>query len=133
MARTRRSYQLQGSLIARKRKTTPSARGALTTSLAGANNDLVFTAASSGASALTIAYVVAGNNTPLTVVKTGDAVTVNVATGAGGAATSTALQVRDAVNTTGAVDQFVEAELAPGNDGSGIVTAMSATPLGGGA
>lgn len=111
------------------------ARGQLTTALTGTNNDLVFDAvrAGVGGNATTIAYVVAGANTPLSVTRSGAAITVNVATNGSSVATSTAAQVRDAINNSGEAGFLVRASNAPGNDGTGVVTAMAATALTGGA
>lgn len=114
----------------------------LTTAVAGANNDITYTAVEAGTvgdksglygNQITIAYVVAGASTPLSVSVTGAAITVNVATNGSSAAISTAAQVRDAVNASEAARKLVSAALAPGNDGTGVVAALSATPLAGGA
>lgn len=107
---------------------------ALTTALTGTNNDLTFTARERGTvgNAVTITYVVAGANTPLSVTIAGTDVTVNVATSGASAATSTAAQVSAAVNANPAVTAYVSAANAPGNDGTGVVTALAKTPLAGG-
>lgn len=107
---------------------------ALTTALAGANNDLKFTADTGGAggNSVRVRYVVAGNGTVLSVAVAGNDITVNVATNGGGAATSTAAQVRDAVNAHGAAGALVTAANATGNDGSGVVAALAYTNLSGG-
>jgi phage tail protein X len=104
----------------------------LTTALAGANNDLVFTARGSGTldETTTIRYVdPAANNQTLSVAVVGRAITVNLATGAGGAITSTGATVRDAINGSAAASALVFAANAAANDGTGLVTAMAATPL----
>ncbi len=118
------------------------AKATLTTALAGTNNDLKYTATAgdqeadnadfTAGNAVTVAYAVAGNNTALSVDVTASAITVNVATDGGGAATSTAAQVRDAVNGDDEAAALVTAENASGNDGTGVVTALAATPLAGG-
>jgi hypothetical protein len=110
-------------------------KATLTTALTGANNDLVFTArtAGPGGNSITVSYVVAGNNTPLTVAVAGFAITVNVATDGGGAPTSTASQVLAALQGNQDTAALVSVALAPGNDGSGLVAALAATPLAGGA
>lgn len=107
---------------------------ALTTALAGANNDLTFTARKAGlrGNAVTVAYVVAGNNTPLSVAVAGNAITVNVATDAGGLPTSTATQVRQAINDSAAASALVFAANAGADTGAGVVAAMAAAPLAGG-
>lgn len=106
----------------------------LTTALTGTNNDLTYTATDNGTggNSVTVAYVVSGNNTALAVGVSGTAITVTVATGSGGAATSTALQVRDAVRAWPAARALVNVKEATGNDGTGVVTALSATALSGG-
>ena len=105
-----------------------------TTNLTGTNNDLTYTAKSKSTSgnSVTITYVVAGANTPLTVSVTGNAITVNVATNGSSAATSTAAQVQAAVAASSPAAALVSAANATGNDGTGVVTAMSVQTLTGG-
>lgn len=107
----------------------------LTTAVAGTNNDLTYTARAGDTSgnSITVAYVVAGANTPLSVGVVGNAITVNVATNGSSAATSTAAQVRDAVMASTAARALVTVANATGNDGTGVVAAMGATALSGGA
>jgi hypothetical protein len=107
----------------------------LTTALTGTHNDLTYTATDNGTAgnSVTVTYAVAGNNTPLTVSVTGTAITVNVATSGAAAPLSTAAQVRDAVRASTAARALVNVDLATGNDGTGVVTALSATALSGGA
>lgn len=109
--------------------------GVLTTALAGSNNDLTYTARGAGTAgnSVTIAYVVAGASTPLSVSVAGNAITVNVATDGSSAATSTAAQVAAAVNAYAAASTKVTVANAIGNDGTGVVTALSTTPLASGA
>ncbi len=105
-----------------------------TTSLTGTNNDLTYTAKSASASGntITLTYVVAGANTPLTVSVTDSAITVNVATNGSSAATSTAAQVKTAVDGSAPASALVSVANATGNDGTGVVTAMSVQTLAGG-
>lgn len=115
--------------------TLAGAFASLTTALAGANNDLVFTARERGndGNLISITYVVAGNSTPLSVAVVGNAVTVNVATSAGGAATSTASQILAEVNASAPAQLLLQSvTLASGNTGAGVVTAMAQTYLSGG-
>jgi hypothetical protein len=108
----------------------------LTTALAGANNDLVYTARLAGAAGngITVRYVdPAANNAALSVSVAGQAITVNLATGAGGAITSTAAQVKTAVDASAAAAALVSVANAAANNGTGVVTALAATPLAGGA
>lgn len=106
----------------------------LTTSLTGTNNDLKYTAAAatSGGNDTRVRYVVSGNNTALSVSVSGSDITVNVATDGSGNPTSTAAQVRTAVNASGPASALVSAADAPGNDGTGVVTALAYTNLTGG-
>lgn len=111
-------------------------RASLTTALTGTNNDLVFTASRPTAAegnAVRVRYVVAGTNTPLSVSRSGGDLTVNVATDGAGAATSTAAQVATAVNASDEARFLVTAANAPGNNGTGVVTALAFTSLTGGA
>lgn len=123
-----------GGTLGRGFRVSGAKSASLTTALAGANNDLTFTAKSSGTggNAITVAIVVAGNNTALSVGVAGNAITINSATNGAGAATSTASQVLAAVQASGPASALVAVQLAPGNDGSGVVAAMGPTNLSGG-
>jgi len=101
----------------------------LVTALTGSNNDLSFIARAAGDQSVTITYAVAGNDTPLTVSVVGQAITVNVATDGSGNATSTAADVLAAVQASVTANALVIVALASGNDGTGVVTALSSTPL----
>lgn len=106
----------------------------LTTALTGANNDLTFTATAvsgSGGNSKTVAYVNSGASQTLLVTVTGNATSVRLATDAGSVITSTAAQVAAAVNA--AVTSGLTAANATGNDGTGVVTVLAASPLSGGA
>lgn len=109
-------------------------KASLTTALPGANNDLVHEAVTAGSSgnSITVQYVVAGADTPLSVSVTGNAITVNSATDAGGLATSTAAQVAAAIAASGPASALITSSNAEGNDGTGVITALAATPLTGG-
>lgn len=109
----------------------------LTTALAGANNDLVYTAKDPywgvGGNAISVRYVdPAGNNATLSVSVSGKDITVNLATGGAGAITSTAAQVSAAVAASAAAADLVSVANAAGNDGTGVVTALAKTNLTGG-
>lgn len=108
----------------------------LTTSLAGTNNDLVFTARDPGSkgNGITVAYVDPGAaSQSLAVTVSGSAISVSLATNAGSAITSTAAQVKTAIEALFNADRLVVISNAGGNDGTGVVTALSATALAGGA
>lgn len=108
----------------------------LTTALTGSNNDLKYTSVGRGVgqNAVTITYVdPPGNNAALGVSVTGNAITVNLATDGSSAITSTADDVAAAILASAPASALVSAEDAPGNDGTGVVTALAATPLAGGA
>lgn len=110
-------------------------KATLTTSLTGANNDIVFTAKDFGAAGndITIAYVdPAANSQSLGVVVTGTDIVVNLATDGAGAITSTADLIKTAIAAEQDADDLVDVADASGNDGSGVVTAMAETNLAGG-
>ena len=97
----------------------------LTTSFDGANNDLVFESKSALSTSVSVAFVVGGRSTTLSTTASGGTITINVATNSSGAATSTA----SAIVTLFQNSTTIGVRLADGNDGSGVVGAMSATPL----
>lgn len=109
--------------------------GSLTTSLTGTNNDLTYTSklANVGANSITVAYVNPGTaSAALSVSVTGTAITVNLATNGSSAITSTAALVAAAVAGSTPAAALVTVANATGNDGTGVVTALTATPLAGG-
>lgn len=108
-------------------------RATLTTNLTGANNDLFYMSRTpgTGGNAITIAYTVAGASTPLSVAVATKAITVTVATTAGSAASSTAIDIERAIRLNTAANALVHVNRAPGNDGTGVVTALTATALSG--
>jgi hypothetical protein len=108
----------------------------LTTALSGANNDLVFTSFPSGrlGNDITVRYVAPGtNNAALAVAVAGRDITVNLATNGSAAVTSTAAQIKTAIEVSTAASALVAVANAAGNNGSGVVTALAATALSGGA
>lgn len=115
--------------------------GSRSTALTGANNDLKFTAKTIGTTgnSNTVTYVdPGGNNAALGVVITPNsgyaAVVVNLATDSGGAITTTANDILVALTVAGAsFSDFMSVTYVTGNDGSGVVTAMSSSALTGGA
>lgn len=107
----------------------------LSTNLTGSNNDLIYTARDFGTAgnSTTVAYAdPGGNNAALSVSVSSAAITVNLATGSGGAITSTAAQVKAAIEASAAASALVSVALKTSNDGTGVVTALSATNLAGG-
>ncbi len=110
------------------------AAAALTTSCAGSNNDLVYTAVAAGpeGNSIRVRYVVSGTNTPLSITVDGLDITVNVATDGGGAATSTAAQIAAAIAADPYAGPLVTAQIAASNDGTGVVAAFAYTNLSGG-
>lgn len=108
-------------------------KAALTTALAGTNNDLVFTAKVGGpaGNSIRVQYVVSGTNTALSVSVQGFDIIVTVATDGAAAATSTSAQVKSAIEAV--ASGLVTIAHAASNDGTGIVAALSLTALTGGA
>ncbi len=108
----------------------------LDTALSGADNDFVVTANAFGTSGNNITLTLSdpgAPSQPLSVTVAGNDITVSLATNAQGVITSTASDVVSALNSSAAASALVSAALAPGNDGTGVVTAMSQTNLSGGA
>lgn len=108
----------------------------LSTALTGNNNDLDYTAQASGAAGnnITVAYIdPAANDQSLSIVVDGNAITVNLATDSGGAITSTAGDIDTAIAGDAGANALVAVANKAGNDGTGVVTAMAATALAGGA
>jgi hypothetical protein len=107
----------------------------LTTALAGADNDLVFTSTERGivGNGITIRYSDPGaNNIPLSVNVTGEVITIILATDGAGVITSTANSIMAAVNADSLASAMVNVTLAAGNTGTGVVTALAPTGLSGG-
>ena len=116
--------------------TAPAVKAVLTTALAGANNDLTFLAMAGGTAGNSITVHLDAPDeadAELSVDVASSAITVNLATGSGKAITSTASQVRAAINADAEAKALITASLAPGNSGVGVVTALVATNLAGGA
>lgn len=111
-----------------------SGPASLVTGVVGSNNAIRWTAREPGVigNALQVALVVAGNSTPLSVAVVGNLITVNVATSAGGAAVSTATEVIAAVRAAVA-DALVTVANESTSTGAGVVAAVPATNLAGGA
>jgi hypothetical protein len=106
----------------------------LTTSL-GSNKDLKYVAdvPDSTGNSITVRYVAPGTaSAALSVTVSGSAITVNLATDSGSAVTTTANAAMAAVNASGLAGALVTVSLAPGSNGTGVLSALSATPLTGG-
>lgn len=113
----------------------PAKNATLVTAMAGANNDIKYTGKPAGTvgNSIRVAHVVAGASTPLSIGVSGNDITVNVQTNGASAAISTADQVIAAIKASAAASAKLEAERAPGNDGTGVVAAFALTNLTGGA
>jgi len=114
------------------------AKAALSTNLTGSNNDLTYTAKFGGTygNKIQVAYIdPSANSAALSVTQTYTSgtgtplISVSLATDSGGAITSTAAQIATAVAAHPGAAQFVTVANKTGNDGTGVVTAMSATNL----
>jgi hypothetical protein len=109
---------------------------ALTAVMTAPNANIRYTAvaAGTGGNAITVAYVVpAGAGAALSIGVAGNAITVNSATAGAGVASSTAAQVIAAIIASGPASALVTAALSGNADGTGIINAMAATNLAGGA
>jgi hypothetical protein len=109
-------------------------RATLTTAIAGAHNDLVFTARELGLEGndTSIEYVVPAPNHALELAVDGDALTVTLATDADGNVTTTAAQLAAAIGADSGASALVVVADAEANDGSGLLTALPKTHLAGG-
>ncbi len=110
-------------------------RASLTTVMTGTNNDLIFRAATPGVAGNSITIQLVDpvtNSTPLSIAVVGTVITVTLAVDGASAITTTAAQLRDAINADAGARSLIYAVLASGNDGTGLVTALAATPLAGG-
>ena len=110
----------------------------LTTAMTGSNNDLTLTAKApdyqgKAGNAITLTIVdPPGNNATLSVDVSGTAITVNGATNSASALTTTAAQAKAAIEADDEANALVTVTYPAGKDGSGVVTALSATALSGG-
>ena len=117
-----------------------AARATLAVNPTGDDNALTYTARAYGAegNSISISYVDPGGTTAALAVSVfRQAITVSLARAAS-AITSTAAEVKAAIEASGAANQLVTVAIlasdsGAGDDGSGIVTAMAAAPLAGGA
>lgn len=133
------SVTLTGGEVALSREyiidiTTEGAVGPATldTALAGADNDIRYTAVADdvAGNSISVEYVDPGAlSQPLSVSVEGRKITVSLATDGAGVITSTAADIMAAVNADTDASALVSADLAPDNDGTGVVTAMAETDL----
>ena len=107
----------------------------LSTTLVGANNDLVFTAKASGVvgNSITITYVNPGAAGNISCAVVGTNITVTLGNSAVPAINSTAGEVKAIIEATPAAHALVSVAYAGTDTGAGIVTALAKTALAGGA
>ena len=113
---------------------TPT-KATLTTSLTGSQNDLLFTAKKGGAwgNSIQVEYLNAGASQSLAVTVRGFVISVTLETDGSSVIQSKAAEVMAAIVALVDAAQLVDVENAPANDGTGLVTALAATALAGGA
>lgn len=100
----------------------------LTTALAGANNDMVFTAKMNRT--IKVAYIdPSANDQALSVSVTTDTINVSLKTGSGGAIESTAAEIKAAIEAHYQANELVSIAHSGEDDGSGVVIALTATAL----
>lgn len=113
----------------------PEVKASVTTSLTGTNNDMTYTSKLVGVlgNTVSVRYVdLSGIDKTLSVSVSVNAITVNLATDGLGAITSTAALIKAAIEASSTANALVAITYPAGNDGSGIVTEMSAVTLSGG-
>ena len=117
------------------RKYNPAVKASLSTTGGNANSNIKFESVGSGTAgnAIKVAMLNTGNSKPLEVTVVNDEVRIQVATNSGGAITSTAAEVIAAVNGSLAVKGILTAAVVGEQTGVGVVAALSATALYGGA
>lgn len=104
----------------------------LRTALTGANNDLDIIARDPAVTDITVALIdPADTSQALSVEVTDHDIVVNLATDGSGTITSTAAQVAAAIAAHATAKELVVVSNAAGNDGTGVVTALAETGLGG--
>ncbi len=106
----------------------------LTTALAGSNNDLVFTAKQGGqwGNSLQVEYIDPGGVSATLAVSTlGYLISVSLGRTAS-AIDTTAFALKAAIDGDASARKLVDIENAAANDGTGLVTALTATALSGG-
>ena len=109
-------------------------KAALTTALAGTNNDLVFTAKAGGqwGNSLQVEYIDPGGVSATLAVSTlGYVISVSLGRAAS-AINTTASALKAAIEADASARRLVDIELAAANDGTGLVIALAATALSGG-
>lgn len=113
-------------------KNTPPAASTITINPTGDNNNITLTAKTAGEDGDGISISLAdpsGNSQALAVSVLLTDITVSLATGETGTITSTAKSVIDAINNDENASKLVIASLPTGNDGTGVVTAITKTQL----
>lgn len=107
----------------------------LTTALTGANNDLTYTAKKGGTwgNSIQVEYLDPGGaNQALAITVSGFLISVSLATNGSSVITSTAALVSTAIAANADANRLVDVANASSNDGTGVVTALTATNLSGG-
>jgi hypothetical protein len=107
-----------------RRISEPTADASIVTALTGTNNDLTLFSKihGTGGNNIIVFYSVAGINTPLSVTVKDLQVTVHIATDGAGNPITVANEVVNAINGHATAKKIVGAAVAPGNNGSGVVT-----------
>ncbi len=129
------SISVVGTAIEVSLATTPMTVAAMTTTLTGDNNDISYEAVEAGAAgnAISITYTDPGQiNQSLSAAVVDTAITISLATDGTGAITTTAADIIALRAATPAMAALVVASNATGDDGTGVVTAMTTRSLSGG-
>jgi hypothetical protein len=123
------------TVVAQERNVNAKTAATLSTTLTGANNDIVLTAKTKGVAgnAITLALVdPSGNDQALAVEVTGTDIVVSLATSGAGAITTTATQLLAALAANEDAGALVTGALKGADTGAAAVTALAETALSGG-
>lgn len=115
--------------------TLTGATASLTTAMTGTQNDVTLTARSAGAAGNSITLTLTNPGAPnqtLQISVVSLAITASLATNGASALTTTASQLVTALQASSPAMALVSAALKSGEDGTGVVTALTSTPLSGG-
>ena len=135
ISRTIASLSNGASIVVQEVNERVKTAATLSTTMTGANNDIVLTAVAAGVAgnAITLALIdPSGNDEELAIVVTGTDIVVNLATDGGGTITTTATLLLAALAADEDAAALVSGALKGADTGEGVVTALAEAALTGG-